>query len=432
MDSLWIKDIKKPYFKALDGNKTTDVVIVGGGIAGILLADKLEKLNIDYILLEAKQICSGVTQNTTAKITLGHGFIYNELINKLGFNTAKLYLEAQTKALNEYSFLCKKIECDFEPKDSYVYSMNNQKEIKDEADALNRLGIKAELSRPDELPFNVAGAVKIKGQAQFNPLKFTFSLAEKLNIYEDTKVLEFTPYSVVTNKGKISCKKIVIATHFPIINKHGGYFIKMYQHRSYVIALKNAQTINGMYVDSHINGLSFRSYKDLLLLGGGSHRTGKNGGNWNELEKFARKYYPNSEIVYRWATQDCMTLDNMPYIGIYSGNTPDMYVATGFNKWGMTSAMASSMILSDLISGKSNKYEKIFSPQRSIFRPQLAINTFETLIGLIKPTAPRCPHLGCALKYNPAEHSWDCSCHGSRFDEKGNLIDNPATDDMEL
>ena len=156
----------------------------------------------------------------------------------------------------------------------------------------------------------------------------------------------------------------------------------------------------------------------------------KKGGCWQELESFAAKYYKNAEIVAKWATQDCMTLDKIPYIGQYSANTPDVYVATGFNKWGMTNAMAAANILLDLIMGKENPYTKVFSPSRSILRPQLAVNAFDSMLGLLTPTAPRCPHLGCALKYNHAEHSWDCPCHGSRFSKDGNLINNPATDDL--
>ena len=226
--------------------------------------------------------------------------------------------------------------------------------------------------------------------------------------------------------------KIIVTTHFPILNKHGSYFLKLYQHRSYVLALKGAQHLDGMYVDEDKKGLSFRTYGDLLLLGGGSHRTGKKGGNWHELEEFARKYYPSARVVSKWATQDCMSLDGVPYIGQYSKNTPDLYVATGFNKWGMSSSMVSAMILSDLVQGKPNEYAQVFSPSRSILRPQLAINALESTVGLLTPTAPRCPHLGCALKYNKAEHSWDCPCHGSRFSESGELINNPATDDKRM
>ena len=184
-----------------------------------------------------------------------------------------------------------------------------------------------------------------------------------------------------------------------------------------------------MYVDEDKKGMSFRNYGDLLLLGGGGHRTGKRGGNWRELEGFAKRNYPDSKVVARWAAQDCMTLDDIPYIGQYSKGTPELYVATGFNKWGITSSMVAADILCDLVRGKKNDFAEIFSPSRSILRPQLAINTVEALIGLLTPTAPRCPHMGCALKYNPDEHSWDCSCHGSRFTESGELIDNPSTDD---
>ena len=187
-----------------------------------------------------------------------------------------------------------------------------------------------------------------------------------------------------------------------------------------------------MYVDESNTGLSFRNYDNLLLLGGGGHRTGKKGGCWRELENFARKYYKNAEIVGKWATQDCMTLDDVPYIGQYAKSTPDVFVATGFNKWGMTNAMVSADILCDLIQGKRSPYAAVFDPSRTVLRPQLAVNAFESAVGILTPTAPRCPHLGCALKYNSVEHTWDCPCHGSRFREDGELIDNPATDDKRI
>jgi glycine/D-amino acid oxidase-like deaminating enzyme len=296
--------------------------------------------------------------------------------------------------------------------------------------ALKRIGVDAEFSNACGLPIKVAGAVCVKDQAQFHPLKFLYLLACELPIFENTKVVELKPNTAVTNHGKIYYKKLVIATHFPIINKHGLYPLKLYQHRSYVIALKNAPPLNGMYIDEADKGLSFRQYGELLLLGGGGHRTGKQGGCWQELESFAKMHYTNSQIAQKWATQDCISLDSIPYIGQYSRNTPNTYVATGFNKWGMTNAMVASDILCDLIRGRKNRYTEVFSPSRSILRPQLAINTFESTIGLLTPTVPRCPHLGCALKYNRVEHSWDCPCHGSRFSESGELIDNPATDDI--
>jgi glycine/D-amino acid oxidase-like deaminating enzyme len=429
MESIWQANIKRIAFDALKKSKNTDVLIIGGGIAGILCAYKLKSAGVDCLLAEATEICGGVTGYTTAKITLQHGLIYDKMLRRFGESKARLYAEAQKKACKEYARLCKNIDCDYETRDAYVYSLTNRKKIEKEITALNRIGEKAEFSDAGELPFPIAGAVRVKDQAQFHPLKFLYTIAKDLPIYEHTKVVELMPHKAKTNRGEITYKKLIIATHFPMLNKHGLYPLKLYQHRSYVIALRGAQNVDGMYVDESDTGLSFRSYGDLLLLGGGGHRTGKQGGCWQELEDFAKKHYKNAEIVGRWATQDCMTLDDISYIGQYAKSTSDVFVATGFNKWGMTNAMVAADILADLVRGKTNPYAAVFDPSRTVLHPQLALNAFESTVGLLTPTAPRCPHLGCALKYNKAEHTWDCPCHGSRFTEKGELIDNPATDD---
>lgn len=430
MNSVWNENNNIRQFKPLEKNITTDVLIIGSGIAGLLCAYELKKADVDCVLVEAKKICSGITGNTTAKISVHHGLIYNKISKKYGTDAAMLYLESHQQAVDKYKILCKNIDCNFEEKDSYVYSMNDRKKIETEVICLKKLGIDADFCESVNLPINVAGAVRVGGQAQFHPLKFTADISKELNIYENTKVLELMPGKAITNCGKINFNKVVVTTHFPFINKHGMYFMKMYQHRSYVIALEGAENINGMYIDEDEKGLSFRNYNNLLLLGGGAHRTGKNGGSWKELENFARKYYPSAKIINKWATQDCMTLDGIPYIGQYSKNTFDMYVATGFNKWGMTSSMVAATILCDMINGKKSKFEELYNPLRSMMHGQLAVNLFETTIGLLTPATPRCPHLGCALKYNTDEHSWDCPCHGSRFGENGALLDNPATDDI--
>ncbi len=427
---LWRGIVKKPKFSQLKEDKRTDVLIIGGGMSGILCALQLQKSGVDYILVEAKEIGNGVTKNTTAKITSQHGMIYSKILNNYGVEFAKGYLEANQNAINNFEKLCNEIDCDFEKKTNFVYSKTDKEILERELSALNKIGFNAKFISETPLPFNVAGAIGFENQAQFNPLKFLYTVAKDLNIYENTTVKELIGTTAITDFCKIKAQKIIVATHFPFINKHGMYFIKMYQHRSYVSGLENAPKIDGMYVDEDLKGLSFREYGNILLLGGGSHRTGKKGGNYSELREVTKKYYPHSEEKYYFATQDCETLDGIPYIGEYSKNTDNLYVATGFNKWGMTSSMVAAEILRDKILGVKNPYNEIFNPSRSMIFPQLGINAFEAVCGLLYPTAKRCPHLGCALKWNRQEHTWDCSCHGSRFTKDGKLIDNPATDDL--
>ena len=430
MESLWRAETKLPQFSRLEEDLQTDVLTIGGGMAGILCAYFLKQAGVDYVLVEADRICSGVTGNTTAKITSQHGFVYQKLVREFGPDGARLYYRANEEALAAYRELCRSIACDFQEKDNYVYTLNAPEKLEKEISALVQIGARAELAQPSALPFPTAGAIRFPKQAQFDPLKFVNGIAGGLKIYERTAVKSFDGKAYRTDRGTIRANKTIVATHFPLWNKHGSYFLKLYQHRSYVLALEYGLQLDGMYVDESGTGLSFRNQGDLLLLGGGSHRTGKQGGGWAELEQTARIYYPGAQIKYRWATQDCMSLDGMPYIGQYSKQTPDLYVAAGFNKWGMTSSMLAAGILRDLVQGKQNPYGELFSPSRTILRPQLAANAVEAVCNLLTPTKPRCPHVGCALKWNAQEHTWDCPCHGSRFGQDGKLLDGPATGDL--
>lgn len=429
-NSIWSKDIALSSFPKLEKDLQTEVLIIGGGMAGLLCAWKLHQDGVNYALAEADTIMNGVSRNTTAKLTSQHGFLYHKLLDKFGSEKARQYYLANEEALRQFKKLAETIDCDFETKENFIYSRSDRNKLEKEWNALRQLDIPCYSHAQLSLPCPIAGAISFPNQAQFHPLKFAASIANELNIYEHTAAKAFEGNTVLTDRSKITAKKIIVATHFPINNKHGLYFLKQYQHRSYELALKYAPQMEGMYLDDDEKGLSFRNYGNLLLLGGGGHRTGKKGGNWAELSEFAARYFPDAKEVCRWATQDCMTLDDVPYIGHYSKTTPNLFVATGFNKWGMTSSMAAATILTDLVQGRSNPYADLFDPSRTILRPQLAINALESTVNLLTPTVPRCPHLGCALKWNPAEHSWDCTCHGSRFTKDGKLLDNPATGDL--
>lgn len=430
MTSVWKQTADLPRFPSLEGDLKTEILIVGGGVAGLLCAYFLDREGADYALVEADRICGGVTGNTTAKVTAQHGLLYRRLLRQFGLPKASLYLRANQEAVKRYRALCQELGCDFQERDAFVYSTRDRDKIREEVAALRKLGFPAEFTEKTPLPFPVAGAVRFPRQGRFHPLKFLAAIAEGLNIRERTRAISWKPGEVVTDRGTIRAEKVIVATHFPLFDSHGGYFLKLYQHRSYVIALKGAGPLAGMYLDETDTGLSFRSQEDLLLLGGGGHRTGKAGGGWQELEQFARIHYPKAEVVERWATQDCMSLDGAPYIGPYSRNTSGLYVAAGFNKWGMTTAMAAAEVLCDLTRGKESPYEELFSPSRTMLRVQLAANVMEAAMDFMMPVTPRCSHMGCVLRYNAQEHSWDCPCHGSRFSKQGKVLDNPATREM--
>ena len=476
MKSVWSESCKFRKREALNKDIKTDVLVIGAGIAGILTAYMLKQKGRDVVLIDAAEIASGNTKNTTAKITSQHDLIYSKLITEFGEEKARQYAKANELAIKKYKEIIedKRIECDFEEKPAYVYSLNEVDVLKEEAKVAKNLGIDAEFVQEVNLPFKIKGAVKFNNQAQFNPLKFLKGISNELVIYENTRALEIKENLVVTSGGNITANNIVVATHYPIMNAPGYYFMKMHQERSYVLALENTSEIDGMYIDLNKEGYSFRTYNNLLLLGGISHRTGENeeGGSYDELRKVAKRLYPKAKEKYYWSAQDCMTIDGIPYIGRYSSETPNIYVATGFNKWGMTSSMVSAMIISDMILEKENDFSEIFSPRRfdlSLSINNIANDLIETAknfiaqkvyipsseiehiknghggiieyngekVGVYKNkegkeffVSTKCTHLGCQLSWNADELTWECPCHGSRCDYKGRLIGSPATKDL--
>lgn len=476
VESIWEKEIQMPSYAPLEKDIKVHTAVIGGGMAGILTAYLLQKQGDNVVVLEAERIASGQTKHTTAKITSQHNLIYHKLLQSLGEERAKLYANANQEAIGVYRNLAKQLTnaCAFEEKANFLYATQSPASIEEEAQAMQRLGLKAKFVTQTELPFPVTGAVKLDGQAQFQPLAFLKEIAENLTIYENTMVRDIEAGVIKTNHGNVQAAHIVMATHYPFINAPGFYFAREHQERSYVLALQHAKQYNGMYLGVDEPAYSFRNAGEYLLFGGAAHRTGKNraGGHYEQLRKAAREYYPNATETAFWSAQDCMTLDGIPYIGQYAPSLENMYVATGFNKWGMTSSMVAAMLLSDHILGKENPYEAVFTPHRTNIKlsakqalkdgahairglaagfmapPRAAVKNlpkghggivevdgkkmgvYKDDVGTSHIVQAQCTHLGCQLEWNPDEKSWDCPCHGSRFDYKGNLMDNPAMEGL--
>lgn len=451
MESIWSRQTQIPEKKALHENIKVQTAVIGAGMAGILIAYFLKKEGMDVVVLEGRRIASGQTKNTTAKITSQHGMIYDKMIKRAGEERARGYAMANEDAIRLYERIIReeKADCGFRKLPAYLYSVDEarREEMKMEAAAARKLGIGASFvdgSDLQELPFQTAGAVRFENQAQFDPLKFIKQIAEQLTVYENTRVLSVDKHIISTDKGTVTAENIVFATHYPFVNVPGFYFLRQHQERSYVLAVSGPKALDGMYYSIDEGGLSLRSAGGMLLLGGGSHRTGKMAGGeiqcpdcaaegFSYLRKKAEAYWCSCGEAAEWAAQDCMPHDGIPFIGKYSVMRPYWYVATGFHKWGMTSSMAAAMIISDQLHGRENPYAKIFQPQRLLFRASLKnllADVWQSVkglsMGLFSEKDRKCPHMGCRLTWNPLEESFDCPCHGSRFDKNGELIDNPA------
>lgn len=449
MESLWRKQEqqgRKKLLKNEDRMKRQnhwDVIVVGAGMTGVLTAYYLKKQGKSVLILEAGKIASGQTERTTAKITSQHGLKYHDMIRKIGKARAKLYAKANEEAITEYKKLIQElnISCHFEETMAYLYTCNDSKALGKEMEAAAELGIETVFSNEIELPFRVTGAVGFKNQAQFSPLEFMNGIIGEIDILEDTMVTEIKGNWVISKHGIMTADTIVIATHYPIKNIPGFYFLRQHQERSYVIALSGCTPIKNMYYGIDENGLSFRQAGNLLIVSGLSHRTG--GKQESCVDKYKmlydrmREIFPDCKVEAYWSAQDCMPHDGVPFIGRYSALTPNLYVASGFQKWGMTTAMIAARVLSDLICEKDNPYKKLFTPQRIYFRAgiknfliDIVESVWNLLLGIF--SNKKCSHMGCKLVWNPTEQSWDCPCHGSRFGSTGELLDNPAQKDIKF
>lgn len=496
-NSYWVDTSKTTNYPKLDKNIEVDVCIVGAGIVGATTAYFLSKnSNLKIAILDKDKVCMGVSANTTAKITSQHGLFYKYLIQEFGKDFAKKYLFSNQEAIKIISEIIDKenIDCDFELQNAYVFATSEEElvKIEDEVKAVNSLGFNAEFIEKIELPINnIKGAIKFPNQAQFNARKYVLSLLnilEKRNvkIFENSKVekIENGEKNIIyANNCKIIAKYVVLATHFPILNFPGLHFIKMHQDKSYIIGVETTDNLfNGMYINSKDPIISFRTaiYKDnqrLLLIGGSDHKTGANNikleDSYKNLENYISGVYKNINIKYRWSTEDCVSLDKVPYIGAFSKFMPNIFIATGFKKWGMTTSHVAAKIITDKIIGKKNIYENIYNSTR--LKPiknkkelynnlkqttySLLINRFKKskiTIGEIKngeggiikyngkkigiykdeegkiyAVKPYCKHLGCELSWNNLEKTWDCPCHGSRYTYDGKILMEPTRKELE-
>lgn len=495
MNSYWIDSTKNlTSYPKLDSNLNTDVCIIGGGITGISCAYKLAKQGLNVIVLEKNKIANSTTGNTTAKITSQHGLFYKYLNDSFSRDFAKKYLNANEEAILDIENIInsENIKCDFSKQDSYVYTTNTTEleKIKNEVNIVKSLGFNCSFEEKIPLPINILGAIKFPNQAQFNPLKYVNHLCASITtnagkIFENTTVLDIkhedNSYLTLTDNHYIKSKYVIIASHYPIINTPGFYFLKMYQETSYVIAVSsNNEFPSGMYINSEKPTYSFRTAidntKKLLIIGGLSHKTGQAkdlSQNYKILENKAKELYPDCKVEYKWQTEDTISLDKIPYIGEFSKMMPNVFLATGFKKWGMTTSNLASNIITDKILGIDNNFQDIFLSTRfhpvknhteftnmikettnSLITEKLKLSetdvnkikkgegkiievsgkkvgVFKDFNGNIFSVNPTCSHLGCLLNWNNLELTWDCPCHGSRFDYTGKSLYSPSIRDLE-
>ena len=535
MTSYWIKSEKnKEKYNKVEKNIETDICIIGGGITGISTAYYLTKENLKVTVLDMGKIGFQTTGNSTAKITSQHGLFYKDLKDSKGEDFARLYYDANEDAIKNIKKIVEKekIQCDLECQSAYVLAANREEvqKVKDEVEVVRGFGGHAEyLEREDIdknlLILNPLAAIRFKNQAQFNSYKYTIELAKicknlGANIYENTKVVDVRDekdyYYLETEDGyKIKAKYLVITTKYPIINIPGFYFMKMYQSTSYGISIPVKEKLfDGMYITSTNPKVSLRMAKVdnniikdvvdgnienyakqdkenrkrvkekqnskidneyVLIVVGADHKTGEKtdlSNSYKKLENIAKQIYPQGKVENYWNTEDCITLDKIPYIGKYSNMWENAYVATGFNKWGITTSNIAANIITDMIIGRKNRYEDIFistrvepvknrqevgnmlketvsslvlkkfelpeSEQASLKNEEGKIieiegekvGAYKDKEGRIYTIVPKCAHLGCELSWNNLDKTWDCPCHGSRYDYTGKMLYGPTVKDL--
>lgn len=493
-ESLWINSSKGNEYKKLNKDIQTYYLIIGGGIVGITTAYLLTKNNLKVVLVDANKIGEGCTGRTTGKITSQHNIIYSKLKKKYNLDVAKAYYEANNKALDLIERIIKSndINCDFERLTSYVFTEQASylKDLQEEYEVCKKIGIDCEYNDNLDIPFNVKAAIGFNNQGQFNPKKYIDSLAKLITrqggkIFENTAIVDIEKdeeYKLKDREGNVvTASNVIMACHVPWYDDLGLYFAKLKPERSYLVSgviNENTNVIpKAMYINVEEPGRSIRFYsnegENFMLIGGESHKVGKGqeDKNYYEILKAVGKEKFNiDEFKYQWSAQDYRTTDNLPYIGYLNVKDENIYVGTGFAKWGMTNGTAAAMIISNLIINKESEFQEIFRMDRigdilsfEMIKQNLQVG-YEYIKGKIKSGSEdinleigqgkvvkingekygaykdemgeihivdiTCTHLGCELIFNNNEKSWDCPCHGSRFNYNGDILEGPATNTL--
>lgn len=485
--SLWVGTTPATSYPALGGPVDVDVVVIGGGITGLTTALLLQRDGASVAVVESGRIAAGTTGFTTAKVTSLHSLVYADLIARHGEDKARQYGDANQAAIAEIEAIVQSlgIDCDWERRAAYTYTTEPTQigKIEAEVEAATRLGLPGSLVTETALPFPVAAAVRFDHQAQFHPRRYALAVAEAVvaaggRVFEGTRAVEVTEQgervTVRTELGDVTARNAVVATLLPFTDL-GGFFAKAHPTRSYCLAARiDGEAPDGMFLGIDEPTRSVRPVtidgEPGLVLGGGGHKTGQGDPpqQYGDLEAWARATFAIRSIDYRWSAQDYVPVDHVPYVG-RSPRRAQTFVATGFKKWGMTGGTAAAMILADQIAGRTNPWADVFKASRvgagvssvgtfirenlevakelvtghvqRLTAPAVAIAPGEGRLvtvdghhvaayrdpdGQLRAVSAVCTHMGCTVKWNPAETTWDCPCHGSRFTTDGEPIEGPA------
>jgi glycine/D-amino acid oxidase-like deaminating enzyme/nitrite reductase/ring-hydroxylating ferredoxin subunit len=491
--SLWVKTSPESSYPSLARKASFDAIVIGGGITGLTTAYLLKREGVKVALLEAGRVASGVTGYTTAKVTALQALIYQELMKKHGRERTSAYGRANADAVERIAGIvdAEEIDCDFRRRDAYTFgaSMTGIDDVRAEAEAVREAGLTAELVDRAPLPF-LASALRMANQAEFHPRTYCLGLAAAVDggkgkVYEHTRVQEVqerkTVVHVKTENQTLSAEHVVVATQIPFMGE-GMFYGKTYPLRAYALALAmKDDDFEGMFISAEAPTRSLRSYaqgkKRWAIVSGESHKVGQDpepDEHYEALEAWAREKLPGlGGLECRWSAQDYVSVDGLPYIGRLTSDHERVFAATGFRKWGMTNGTAAAAIITDAIMGRVNPWAEAFDSTR--VKPRRAMKDFvkenanvakhlmldkalasevtiesvpigEAAIvdlegepaaayrdesGELHVVSPDCTHMGCRLAWNKAECSWDCPCHGSRFDPDGRVIQGPANQDLE-